>query len=88
MMLLKQGEVRQIGIEVINQLNQDFIIDAADFNVLDSNEQILESGVPAIDGHKILTLFSAQKVGKYYVQFKYHIGPEIMISKVYIEVGD
>lgn len=88
MTLLKQGEVRQIGIEVINQSNQDFTIDAADFTILDNNEQNIESGVPTIDGHKILTLFSAQSVGKYYVQFKYHIGPEIMISKVYIEVGD
>ena len=86
-MYLQKGEIRQVGIEVISQLNQDFIIDAADFSILDSSGNVLENGTPTIEGHKIITLFSAAQAGKFYVEFTYHIGPEIIKAKIYIEVS-
>lgn len=85
-MYLNKGEVRQVGIEVLSQLNQDFVIDAADFSIIKGSEETVETGTPTIDGHKIVTLFSAQQSGSYYVEFTYHIGPEIMKAKVYLEV--
>ena len=85
-MYMNQGEVRQIGIEVISQLNQDFIIDAADFSILDNTRQTIENGIPTIEGHKIIMLFSGQKAGRYNILFTYHVGPEIMKAKIYIEV--
>jgi len=84
-MILQEGEVREVGIEVINQNNEDFIVDACEYSIIENGIEI-EKGVATIDGHKLLTLFSARKKGKYYVIFKYHIGPEIIKSKIHMEV--
>lgn len=84
-MVLQQGEVREVGIEVINQLGQDFSIDAAEYKII-SNDQEAESGFPTIVGHKIITLFNAAKTGEYNIIFKYHIGPEILKAKIFVEV--
>lgn len=85
-MIIKQGEVRRIGIEVISTTEQDFIIEAADFIVKNENKEIVETGIPTIDNHKILTLFSAIEKGKFYVEFTYRIGPEIIKDSVYVQV--
>lgn len=85
-MILTQGEVREIGIEVVSQVKQDFIIEAADYVITKTDGTTIESGTATIDGRKILTLFSAQEVGKFYVWFIYRIGPEILKAKIYLEV--
>lgn len=84
-MFLQLGEIREVGIEVVSNIRQDFVIDVAEYQVVKDNIEI-DRGYPTIDGHKILTLFSATEKGKYTVIFKYHIGAEIFIAKVYVEV--
>lgn len=82
---MQLGEIREVGIEVISNIRQDFVIDAADYQILKDNVEV-DKGLPTIDKHKILTLFSAMEKGRYVVIFKYHIGAEIFKAKVYVEV--
>lgn len=84
-MFLQLGEIREVGIEVVSNIRQDFVIDVAEYSVLKDSAEI-DRGYPTINEHRILTLFTASKVGKYTVIFKYHIGPEIFVAKVYVEV--
>lgn len=84
-MFLQLGEIREVGIEVVSNIRQDFVIDVAEYQVVKDNIEV-DRGYPTIDNHKILTLFSATEKGKYTVIFKYHIGAEIFIAKVYVEV--
>lgn len=85
-MYIRKGEVRKIGIEVTSQLNQDFVIETADFIITKITGEVLEQGISTIEEHKILTLFSAQEIGKYCCEFTYRIGPEILKAKIYVEV--
>ncbi|NLZ46408.1 MAG: hypothetical protein GX896_06910 [Clostridiales bacterium] len=88
-MILKKGEVRQVGIEVINCLTEDFVIEAADYTIIKeiNNQSIeVETGIPIIDKHKILVMFDASEKGTFYVWLKYHIGPEIYKAKILVEV--
>lgn len=85
-MYLQLGEIREIGIEVVSDIKQDFVIDTAEYSIIDSVNNEIDRGYPTIDNHKILTLFPANNLGKYYVIFKYHIGAEIFKAKVYVEV--
>ncbi len=85
-MTFMQGEIRQIGIEITNVAGQDFVIDAAEYEILDTEGNQIERGYPTINGHKILTLFNASQKGSFYVFFKYHIGPEILKAKIFVEV--
>ena len=87
-MYLKQGEVREVGIEVFNELGQDFLIEAADYEIADSKGNQIDTGYADVKEHKILTLFSAQTVGKYYVVLTYRIGPEILKAKIFVEVRE
>lgn len=84
-MYLQLGEVREVGIEVVSDINQDFVIDTAEYSIV-KNDIEVDRGYPTIDNHKILTLFTAKNIGKYYVVFKYHIGAEIFKAKVHMEV--
>lgn len=84
-MFLQLGEIREVGIEVISNIRQDFVIDVAEYSVLKDNVEV-DKGYPTIKEHKILTLFSATEKGRYTVVFKYHIGAEIFKAKVYVEV--
>lgn len=87
-MTINQGEVRQIGIEVVSQLTQDFVIETADYRILKKDGTEIETGTATIDAHKILTLFSAASIdpGQYYCEFTYRIGPEILKAKISVEV--
>jgi hypothetical protein len=85
-MYVKKGEVRKVGVEVTNRLNQDFIIDAADFSILAEDGTEIEKGYPTIDGHKVIALFSGSTLGKFTCEFTMHIGVEILKSKIEIEV--
>lgn len=85
-MVIHQGEVRQIGIEVINQLGQDFVIEAAEYEVIKKDGTEVEKGSLMIKEHKLITLFSAVETGWFYVIFKYHIGAEILKAKILVEV--
>lgn len=83
----RQGEIREIGIEVISKSEQNFTIDAADFETTQAGQtQVLDSGLPTIDGHQISTLFSASTPGKFNVTITYTIGPEKFKAKLYVEV--
>lgn len=87
MITLAQGEVREIGIEVISQVEQDFTIETADFVIVNANDNTqIENGTATIDDKKILTMFSAANIGSYYCIFTYRIGPEILKAKIYVEV--
>lgn len=85
-MILQEGEVREVGIEIINQTCKDFIIDAAEYKIINKDKEILEEGFATINTNKILLLFNATKKGEFSVIFKYHIGPEILKAKIYVEV--
>lgn len=84
-MIFQKGEVKKIGIEVISQINQDFVIEGADYKIIKEGTEV-ESAVATIEGHKILALFSAQEIGKFHCEFTYRIGPEILKAKIYLEV--
>lgn len=87
MITLAQGEVREIGIEVLSQVEQDFTIETADFEIVSTNDNTqIENGTATIDDKKILTMFSATNIGSYNCIFTYRIGPEILKAKVYVEV--
>ncbi|MDP4109321.1 MAG: hypothetical protein Q8878_04755 [Bacillota bacterium] len=85
-MLIKKGEVRKIGIEVTSRSNQDFVIESADYEITGPDSGEPERGIPTIDGHKIAALFSATKAGTSCCEFTFRIGPEIIKSKINIEV--
>lgn len=80
------GEKRELGIEVINLLGQDFVIDAAEYTIENTNGEIIEQGFPTINNKQLLVLFNATAKGRFYVIFKYHIGPEILKAKMLVEV--
>jgi hypothetical protein len=85
-MRIYEGEVRKIGIEVENAVDNNFVIDAADYVITDKDKNIITEGLPTIDGHRIFTLFSGTNKGVYQVTFKYHIGPEILKARIFVEV--
>lgn len=85
-MVVYLGEIREIGIEVINKLSEDFVIEAAEYQITKKDGTEIEKGYPSIDNHKLLALFNAIEKGPFYIIFKYHIGPEILKSKVLVEV--
>lgn len=85
-MTLQIGEVREIGIEVINQFSEDFVIEAAEYQIISKSGTEIEKGVPTINGHKIMTLFAAVEKGWFFLIFKYHIGPEILKARISVEV--
>lgn len=85
-MTLLLGEIRTVGIEVINKQGQDFVIDTADFEIHKQDGTLVSCGSATIEGHKILTLFSANEVGKYSCIFTYRIGSETLKARVYVEV--
>jgi hypothetical protein len=91
--IVTKGEVREVAIEVINEHKDQFIIETANYEIINllSSFQglptaVIETGVATIEGHTISTLFSASQFGNYNVIFTYRIGPEILIAKVYVEV--
>jgi hypothetical protein len=85
-MTINKGEVRQVGIEVISQVKQDFIIENADYRIIKRDGTLIEQGTATVEGHKILTLFSGQSEGVFYCEFTYRIGAEILKAKVLMEV--
>lgn len=85
-MTIHEGEVREVGIEVINQLGQDFLIEAAEYLMQKLDGSEVEKGMAMIQDHKILTLIKGRDKGRFYVVFKYHIGAEILKAKIFIEV--
>lgn len=87
MLLFNLGEVRQVGIQVLNQIGQDFTIETADYEIINSNGESLEKGYATIEEHKILTLFHSSEIGNFYCIFTYRIASEILKAKVYIRVN-
>lgn len=85
-MRIYEGEVRMIGIEIENTLDNNFVIETADYVITDKNKNIIEQGFPTIDGRRIVILFSGTNKGVYNVNFKYHIGPEILKARILVEV--
>ncbi|QZY56722.1 hypothetical protein [Crassaminicella profunda] len=85
-MVFNQGEVRKIGIEVMSEIQQDFVIESADYEISNQRGEIVETGVATIEEHKILTLFSAIEKGRWCCEFTYRIGPEIIKAKLSIAV--
>jgi len=85
-MYIKRGEVKEIGIEVINQLGETFIIEAAEYQITKKEGTEIEKGIPSIEDHKLTALFSATQKGEFYMIFKYHIATEIIKAKVFVEV--
>jgi hypothetical protein len=81
-----KGEVRKIGIEVISQTNQNFIIETAEYIIKNTKDEAIGNGFATIEDHKIITLFTAESKGSYTCDFIYRIGPEILKAKVNINV--
>lgn len=85
-MVFDEGEIRKVGLEVFNNLKQDFVIDTAEFELFDDHGVSLDKGLLTINGHEIMTLFHAVKKGKYLMVFRYTIGVEKLIDKISIQV--
>lgn len=85
-MTVHVGEIREIGIEVINKLSEDFNIDAAEYQITKKDGTEVCHGFPTVNVHKIITLFEAVEKGLFYITFKYHIGPEILKARISVEV--
>lgn len=51
------GEVREVGIKVINTQSKDFTIEAAEYEVIDKNGDRIDKGFPSINEHTIIMLF-------------------------------
>lgn len=81
----KVGEIRKVGIEVTSADDQNFTIDAADYRII-LQESETDHGIPTIDGHKIMVLFSASTAGKYQIELTYVIGPEKFKAQLFAEV--
>lgn len=86
-MYIREGEMREVGIRVINKAGDSFKIEAAEYFITkkDSSTEI-ERGVADIEEREIKTLFKGKEKGEYYLNFRYHIADEILISRVFIEV--
>jgi hypothetical protein len=84
--IIRKGEVRQIGIEVLSQVKQDFVITSADYKITDINGNEVENGSAMVDNKRISTLFSGLNIGAFYCDFIYRIGPEILKARIYVEV--
>lgn len=87
-MLLKVGEVRQVGFEFRSSDGNSFIIDGADYVITDQSDAIMQSGNAEIDNLKVLTIFNANTVGTFYVTFTVHIGSEIYRPQKVIKVEE
>lgn len=85
-MKLFLGETRYVGIEVINKLGQFFEIEAAEYKIYDRQNNELSRGIPVVQEKQIFTLFNASEKGLYYLDFKYHIGPEVLKARILVEV--
>lgn len=86
-MVFNKGEIRRVGIEVFNNIKQDFIIDTADYELFNERGDLLDSGLLTINGHVLTTLFFANESGKYRFSFRYTIGVERLIDNIYIQVN-
>lgn len=85
-MRIYEGEVRMIGIEIESTRDSNFVIEAADYVIIDKDKNIIEEGIPTIEGHRMVVLFSGTDKGIYQIAFKYHIGPEILKARILVEV--
>lgn len=85
-MLVRLGEVREVGIKVLSRLKEDFVIDVASYEIVNSNNEIVDDGFVVINGHILSILFTGSEKGNFNVIFKYHIGPEIIKAMVKVEV--
>lgn len=83
---MQLGEVREVGIEVISNLGEAFLIEDSKFEITTARGTFINKGVPTVEHHKIITLFDANEVGSYVVIFTYHIGPETLKAKISVEV--
>ncbi len=85
-MTFLSGEVRNVGIEVVSKVHQDFVIENAEYSIIKPTGEIIETGIATIDDKKIVTLFAANNRGNYYCEFTYRIGSEILKAKISIIV--
>lgn len=86
MIYVKTGEVRKIGVTVSSASGETFTVDGADYAITERSGEQVDSGYPTIDGHRVLTLFSAARAGVYQCEFTLRIGPEILKHTITIEV--
>lgn len=86
-MTFNQGEIRKVAIEIISKIEQNFVIESAEYIIKKQDGQIVETGIATIEDHKILTLFSATEKGCFFCEFTYRIGPEVLKAKLSIIVA-
>lgn len=80
------GERRHVRIKIVNVKGEPFTIISADYELLDSSGEILETGKPDIMEHTLDVLIEPKKQGQYTLKITYHVGNEILIEKVEVVV--
>jgi len=88
MRTLTLGEIRRIGIEVYSTLGNDFDIDSAEYEVVDSRQEVIASGEPRIEDKKITMLFNTLEfgLGRFYLNIKYDIMDETLKARIQVKV--
>ena len=84
-MIFDKGEIRSIGLKVKSKNGSQFVINTAEY-VVSLNDNVVERGQCAIDGHDLIILFHADEKGRHKVTFKYTIAEETLIDEIIVEV--
>ena len=80
------GEIRRVTVRVTYRGKEaDFDISSPEYKILNA-EGLVESGTPAVSGNDMICLISPPAEGQYVLEFKFGIGDEIWIQRVFVTV--
>lgn len=79
------GESRQLKFEISNVQNPNFVIASATYEILKDNEEV-SSGNMDINGHILITTFTPESRGYYWLELAYTIGPDTVKARFKINV--
>lgn len=80
------GEIRRVTVRVTYRGQEaDFNILSPEYKLIGSTG-IVESGTPAVTGNEMICLISPPEEGQYKLEFKFGIGDEIWIQRIFVTV--
>lgn len=81
------GEIRRVTVRVTYRGQAtDFDISSPEYKLINL-AGVVESGTPAITGNDMTCLISPPAEGQYTLEFKFGIGDEIWMQRVFVTVG-
>jgi hypothetical protein len=87
MRTMRVGEVQMVEVKAASNAGDSFVIDAADYKVVNLDiVGTINNGAATVTNDIVGTLFSATKKGNYTMEFTIHIGAQIFKPIVYITV--